>query len=112
MHTPRWISSTKLLINDTCGFETTEGSSAKRARVLRRAQRRSLVQSSALAFLFLLILGATFAVPSNSIPYLNFVSPVSINPGATGVTLTVDGANLAPTSVVNWNGIPLTTTFV
>jgi hypothetical protein len=62
--------------------------------------------------LFLLILGAAFAVPSNPIPYINFVSPVSINPGATGVTLTVDGANLAPTSVVDWNGIALTTTFV
>jgi hypothetical protein len=62
--------------------------------------------------LFLLILGAAFAIPSNSIPYIDFVSPVSINPGATGVTLTIDGANLAPTSVVNWNGIPLTTSFV
>src|SRR5271156_556886 len=112
MRTPRWFSSTKLLVADKCVFETTEGSTAKRARVPRRAQRRSLVQSSALAFLFLLILDAAFAVTNNPIPYIDFVSPVSINPGATGVVLTAAGANLAPTSVVDWNGIALTTTFV
>jgi hypothetical protein len=111
MRTPRWFYS-KVLASNTCGFETTERSTPKRARVPRRDRRRSLLQSSALALLFLLILGAAFAIPSNSIPYIDFVSPVSINPGATGVTLTIDGANLAPTSVVNWNGIPLTTSFV
>ncbi len=51
------------------------------------------------------------AVP-NPVPYIDILSPVSVHPGATGVTLTVLGAGFVSTSVVEWNGISLTTTFV
>lgn len=47
----------------------------------------------------------------NAVPYIDLVAPVSANPGATGVTLTVLGTGFVATSVVKWNSIPLTTTF-
>ncbi len=59
----------------------------------------------------------SFAAPSvsasnNPVPYIDLVAPVSANPGATGVTLTVLGTGFVGTSVVKWNSISLTTTFV
>src|SRR3984957_19127348 len=50
--------------------------------------------------------------PINAVPYIDLVAPVSANPGATGVTLTVLGTGFVSTSVVKWNSISLTTTFV
>jgi hypothetical protein len=52
------------------------------------------------------------AIPPNPEPYIDIVSPASVHPGVTGVTLTVFGANFVNTSIVKWKGIALTTTFV
>ena len=49
---------------------------------------------------------------SNPVPYVDIVSPVSIHPGATLVTLQVYGTGFVATSIVKWNGTSLTTTFV
>jgi hypothetical protein len=38
--------------------------------------------------------------------------PTAASPGAAGFTLTISGANFVSGSVVNWNGVPLPTTFV
>jgi|GEM_PF-1702372 len=49
---------------------------------------------------------------NNPVPYIDLVSPVSVNPGTTGVTLTILGTGYVSTSIVQWNSIALTTTFV
>ena len=75
---------------------------------------RLLFRSIRIVPLLLLAALATpilFAV-NNPVPYIDIVSPVSVHPGTTGVTLTVLGAGFVSTSVVEWNGISLTTTFV
>jgi uncharacterized repeat protein (TIGR01451 family) len=63
-----------------------------------------------------ILLSAIFATPisaaSNPVPFVDIVSPVSITPGATGVTLTVRGTGFVGTSTVVWNGTTLATTFV
>jgi uncharacterized repeat protein (TIGR01451 family) len=52
------------------------------------------------------------AATSNPVPYVDLISPVSITPGATGVTLTISGTGFVANSVVDWNGTVLTTTYV
>ncbi|HET6216387.1 MAG TPA: FG-GAP-like repeat-containing protein, partial [Acidobacteriaceae bacterium] len=50
---------------------------------------------------------------SNPVPFLNqTLLPVGTAPGGPTLTLTVNGTGFASSSVVNWNGIPLQTTFV
>jgi hypothetical protein len=49
----------------------------------------------------------------NPIPFVNQpLVPSSVQPGSAGFTLTVNGAGFRSTSVVHWNGVPLSTTFV
>jgi uncharacterized protein len=55
---------------------------------------------------------ASFAIGANPLPTISSLSPGSIIPGSAAFTLTVDGGNFVPASVVNWNGAPLTTTYV
>jgi uncharacterized protein len=43
-------------------------------------------------------------------PTISSLSPASITAGSAAFNLTVSGANFLPSSVVNWNGVPLTTT--
>ena len=45
-------------------------------------------------------------------PAITLLSPSSATAGGPGFTLTVNGTGFVGTSVVNWNGSPLTTTFV
>ena len=60
-----------------------------------------------------LTVAASAGAPPIPIPVITFLSPVSANPGGAAFTLTVNGANFVNgTSVVNWNGTPLTTTYV
>jgi uncharacterized repeat protein (TIGR01451 family) len=59
-----------------------------------------------------LLLPAARAIPSNAVPFVDIVSPVSITPGSVGVTLTVRGAGFVSGSIVHWNAGALTTTFV
>ena len=44
-------------------------------------------------------------------PQVTSLSPASILVGSANFTLTVNGADFAPTSVISWNGTPLTTTY-
>lgn len=48
----------------------------------------------------------------NLSPLLSSISPQSAQLGSGALTLTVTGSNFVPTSIVNWNGTPLTTTFI
>jgi hypothetical protein len=50
---------------------------------------------------------------TNPVPFLNQpLVPASVAPGSPGFTLTVNGTGFVSGAVVNWNGSPLTTTFV
>jgi len=50
---------------------------------------------------------------SSPVPFVNQpLVPTSAIVHSPGLTLTVRGAGFVPTSVVNWNGVPLSTTFV
>lgn len=51
-------------------------------------------------------------VTTNPLPFLLGLSPSSAVAGSGGFTLTVNGENFVPNSVVNWNGSPRPTTFV
>jgi hypothetical protein len=53
----------------------------------------------------------TFAV-NNPIPAVTSLSPSSATAGGAAFTLTVNGSNFVASSVINWNGAPLTTTYV
>lgn len=70
-----------------------------------------------------LLLSVTLLVPiifstsnvsaaANPVPFIEIVTPISMSPGMTGVTLTVKGTGFVPGSLVIWNGSPLSTTFV
>jgi len=53
----------------------------------------------------------TFTV-TNPTPTLSTISPSSATAGATAITLVVNGTNFVPTSIVEWNGAALATTYV
>jgi uncharacterized repeat protein (TIGR01451 family) len=52
------------------------------------------------------------ALPPRAVPFVDIVSPASITPGSTGVSITVRGAGFVPSSVVHWNATALVSTFV
>lgn len=54
----------------------------------------------------------TFTVQSVPAPALNSISPNTAVAGGAGFTLTATGTNFTATSVINWNGVALITTFV
>ena len=77
------------------------------------AALRSTVVALLILLLSTLMVVSTEAIPpTNSVPFVDIVSPVSIAPGSTGVTITIRGTGFVATSVVRWNGTALTTTFV
>jgi len=50
---------------------------------------------------------------SNPVPLINQpLVPLTVKPGSQSFTLTVNGTGFVSGAVVNWNGAPLTTTFV
>ena len=49
---------------------------------------------------------------NNPAPFVDIVSPVSISPGSTGITLTVRGTGFVSASAISWNDKTLSTTFV
>jgi len=53
----------------------------------------------------------TLGTPSNS-STISFVSPSGANAGAQALTLTVNGNSFLNTSIVEWNGTPLVTTYL
>ncbi len=49
---------------------------------------------------------------NNPVPSLGSLSPTSVTAGGNGFTLTLDGSNFVKSSVVKWNGVSLTTTYI
>ena len=57
--------------------------------------------------------GASFTITtSNPAPSISSLSPSSVAAGSTPFTLTVNGSSFVANSTVDWNGTPLTTTYV
>jgi subtilisin family serine protease/NOL1/NOP2/fmu family ribosome biogenesis protein len=50
--------------------------------------------------------------PTNPLPALTGLSPSSATVGGAGFTLTVNGSNFVPSSVMQWNGVSRTTTYL
>jgi subtilisin family serine protease len=50
--------------------------------------------------------------PTNPPPALTSLSPSTATVGGAGFTLTVNGSNFIPTSVIQWNGVARTTTYL
>lgn len=49
---------------------------------------------------------------SNPAPQLQASDPSSVNAGSGGITFTVYGSNFIPTSVIQWNGVTLATSYL
>ena len=64
-------------------------------------------------YLFLFFASGTLLMAQIPIPFINQpLMPMTVAPGSTGLTLTLNGTGFMPGSVVNWNGNPLVTTYV
>ena len=60
--------------------------------------------------LVVLALTAALCAQTNPVPFVNNpLVPTSVAPGGPSFTLTVNGTDFVPGSVVNWNGSPLAT---
>src|SRR5208283_3105573 len=71
------------------------------------------MKSAGLAVVAILLATTVALAQTNPVPFINQpLVPTAAAPGAAGFTLTVNGANFVSGSVVNWNGAPLSTTFV
>jgi len=80
----------------------------------KQAGRKAIAGIVLAALLLAAVALATFAA-SLPVPIITFVSPVSAAPGGDAFTLTVNGAGFVAAgnpSVVEWNGVPLPTTYV
>jgi putative Ig domain-containing protein/IPT/TIG domain-containing protein len=55
---------------------------------------------------------ATLVITISARPTISSIDPTCVTPGGPQFTLTVNGTNFVSTSTVNWNGSPLTTSFV
>ncbi|MBZ5643666.1 MAG: FG-GAP-like repeat-containing protein [Acidobacteriia bacterium] len=73
-------------------------------------QRRFLLGIAAITMVGMFARVARAA--NHPVPFVDIVSPASINPGSTGVTLTLRGVGFVASSAVLWNGVALSTTFV
>jgi hypothetical protein len=58
------------------------------------------------------ITGSAGLTVNNPVPTITTLGTTTATEGAAGITLTVNGTNFVSTSVVQWNGQPLATTFV
>ena len=52
------------------------------------------------------------SISTNPVPAITSLSPASVTAGAPVFTLTVNGTNFIGSSVINWNGSALTTTYI
>jgi hypothetical protein len=74
---------------------------------------RGVLIAVALAFLGQLCVATPRALAQNPVPLINQpLVPDATAPGGPDFTLTVNGTGFVSDSVVNWNGSPLTTTFI
>lgn len=64
------------------------------------------------AGIYLVKTSAVSGSTQNPTPVLNSISPASVAAGGSSVPLTVTGSNFLSSSVIDWNGTPITTTFV
>jgi len=55
---------------------------------------------------------ATTPATPGTTPNISELMPDNANSGTTGVVLTVNGTHFNSNATINWNGTPLTTTFV
>jgi len=62
--------------------------------------------------LLLVAVPATFAATLHPVPQISGLAPVSVAPGASAFTLTVNGANFVRGATVQWNGSSRVTTLV
>ena len=63
--------------------------------------------------LTIIFLVAPLFAASNGIPTVNQpLVPSRVRPGSAGFMLKVNGTAFVPGAVINWNGVPLVTTFV
>jgi len=61
----------------------------------------------------LMFLSSVLPAQNNGVPFINQpLVPVSVAPGSSDFTLTVNGANFVSESVVEWNGTALPTTYI
>jgi hypothetical protein len=68
---------------------------------------------SRLMLLFVAGAGTLAFAQANPVPFVNQpLVPLTVAPGSQSFTLTVNGTGFVPGAAVNWNGAPLTTTFV
>ena len=51
-------------------------------------------------------------IATNPVPTISSLSPASVTAGAAAFTLTINGTNFISSSVINWNGTALPTTFI
>ena len=71
------------------------------------------MKSARFVCLFLLFAITTVLAQSNPVPLVNQpLVPTATAPGGSSFTLTVNGTGFVSTSTINWNGTPLSTTFV
>ncbi len=69
---------------------------------------RRLVFPLAIVFLLAPLLAAANGIPTVNLP----LHPSSVRPGRAGFTLHVTGTDFVPGALVNWNGVPLATSFL
>ena len=62
--------------------------------------------------IYILTSSLASAQPNNPLPTLSSISPTSAVVGAAAFSLTVNGSGFIAGSVVDWNGTPLTTTYI
>ena len=96
-HTPTFVSSTQLTITLSTSDQATAGTYA--VAVTSPAPGGGASNS------------VSFAV-NNPVPTITNLSPTSATAGAAAQTLTISGTNFLSTSMVTYNGVPHTPTFV
>ncbi|HEX8816620.1 MAG TPA: FG-GAP-like repeat-containing protein [Terriglobales bacterium] len=71
------------------------------------------MRHACIACLLMMLASASLLAQSNPVPFVNLpLVPDATSPGGAAFTLTVNGTGFVSGSVINWNGSPLTTTFV
>src|SRR5687768_15679537 len=79
----------------------------------RHSRGRSMTKVQRVAAIVLAVASSLAATaPAADVPSIASLSPTSAIVGANGLTLTVNGASFARTSVVRWRGIDRPTTYV
>ena len=76
-----------------------------------RNQKKWALLQGVVLMMILLYSSAAGAVP-NPVPFITGISPVSVAPGSSDFTLTVNGDNFVSTSTVYWGTTALATTYV